>query len=172
MCCFEIRPAGRGAPRIDPKPILDGWKLLESTAIYRAAGRNPLLGKSPAIGQVMLMSKAQLQRRVLANPRIDVYDCGRHDIRSGIVDRRVLATLEFLAASGLKPTVSSLRCGHSYRTKGGSVCAPQLRRRCRHRAGSTGCRSSATRARVGRRHGRPPAADASGRDEAGPDHHA
>ena len=24
---FEIRPAGRGAPRIDPKPFLDGWKL-------------------------------------------------------------------------------------------------------------------------------------------------
>jgi hypothetical protein len=24
---FEIRPAGKGAPRIDPKPILDGWKL-------------------------------------------------------------------------------------------------------------------------------------------------
>ena len=22
---FEIRPAGRNAPRIDPKPILDGW---------------------------------------------------------------------------------------------------------------------------------------------------
>ena len=47
---FEIRPAGRGAPRIDPKPILDGWKLLESTAIYRAAGRNPFFGpdaKSP-----------------------------------------------------------------------------------------------------------------------------
>src|SRR6185503_9921948 len=32
---FSIRPAGRGAPRIDPKPILDGWKLLEATAIYR-----------------------------------------------------------------------------------------------------------------------------------------
>ncbi|MGZ5337493.1 MAG: lytic murein transglycosylase, partial [Solirubrobacterales bacterium] len=28
---FSIRPAGRGAPKIDPKPILDGWKLLEST---------------------------------------------------------------------------------------------------------------------------------------------
>ena len=25
---FEIRPAGRGARRIDPKPILDAWKLL------------------------------------------------------------------------------------------------------------------------------------------------
>jgi murein DD-endopeptidase MepM/ murein hydrolase activator NlpD len=118
---FEIRPAGRGAPRIDPKPILDGWKLLESTAIYRAAGRNALVGKDPTIGQVLLMSKAQLQRRVLANPRIDVYDCGRQDIRAGIVDRRVLATLEFLAASGLKPTVTSLRCGHGYYTKGGSV---------------------------------------------------
>ena len=40
---FEIRPAGRGAPRIDPKPILDGWKLLESTAIYRAKGKNPFV---------------------------------------------------------------------------------------------------------------------------------
>ena len=23
---FSIRPAGKGAPQIDPKPILDGWK--------------------------------------------------------------------------------------------------------------------------------------------------
>ena len=38
---FAIRPAGRGAPTIDPKPILDGWKLLETTAIYRAADKNP-----------------------------------------------------------------------------------------------------------------------------------
>ena len=40
---FAIRPAGRGAPQIDPKPILDGWKLLESTAIYRAKGKNAVL---------------------------------------------------------------------------------------------------------------------------------
>ncbi len=54
---FEVRPAGRGAPRIDPKPILDGWKLLESTAIYRAAGKNPFWGpdsKNPSIGQILL----------------------------------------------------------------------------------------------------------------------
>ena len=38
---FSIKPAGKGAPKIDPKPILDGWKLLEATAIYRAAGENP-----------------------------------------------------------------------------------------------------------------------------------
>jgi murein DD-endopeptidase MepM/ murein hydrolase activator NlpD len=121
---FEIRPAGKGAPRIDPKPILDGWKLLESTAIYRAAGRNPLTGPdadAPSIGQIMLMSKETLARRVLADPRIELYACGRADIASGQIDRRVLATLEYLAANGLKPTVSSLRCGHGYRTASGNV---------------------------------------------------
>ena len=33
----------------------------------------------------------------------------------------MLATLEFLAASGLKPTVTSLRCGHGYYTASGNV---------------------------------------------------
>jgi hypothetical protein len=121
---FEIRPAGRGAPRIDPKPILDGWKLLEATAIYRAAGKNPFLGsnaKNPSIGQVLLMSKEALARRVLADPRINVYSCGQRDIRAGAIDRRVLATLEFLAASGLKPTVTALECGHSLMTASGNI---------------------------------------------------
>jgi membrane-bound lytic murein transglycosylase B len=121
---FEIRPAGRNAPRVDPKPILDGWKLLESTAIYRAAGKNPFFGpdsKNPSIGQILLMSKESLQQRVLNSPNIKIYDCGRRDIQAGDIDRRVLATLEFLAASGLKPTVSALHCGHSYLTTSGNV---------------------------------------------------
>ncbi len=123
---FEIRPAGRGAPRIDPKPILDGWKLLESTAIYRAQGRNALVGPDASrasIGQILLMSKESLAQRVLANPRIEIYSCGRRDIEAGGVDRRVLATLEFLASSGLKPTITSLTCGHGYYTAGGNVSA-------------------------------------------------
>jgi Transglycosylase SLT domain/Peptidase family M23 len=121
---FEVRPAGRGAPRIDPKPILDGWKLLESTAIYRAAGKNPFFGpdaKNPSIGQILLMSKETLSSRVLSDPRIQLYDCGRHDVRTGQIDRRVLATLEFLSASGFKPTVTSLKCGHSFLTTSGNV---------------------------------------------------
>jgi len=121
---FEIRPAGRGAPRIDPKPILDGWKLLESTAIYRAAGKNPFFGpdaETPSIGQILLMSKEALVQHVLANPRIEVYNCGRHDIRTAQIDRRVLATLEFLAASGFRPTVTSLKCGHGFFTSSGNV---------------------------------------------------
>jgi murein DD-endopeptidase MepM/ murein hydrolase activator NlpD len=121
---FEIRPAGAGAPRVDPKPILDGWKLLESTAIYRAKGKNPFFGadaENPSIGQLLLLSKEQLLRRVLADPRIQIYGCGRADIRSGQIDRRVLATMMYLAASGLKPTISSLQCGHGQMTTSGNV---------------------------------------------------
>jgi hypothetical protein len=121
---FSIRPAGRGAPRIDPKPILDGWKLLEATAIYRASGRNVLHGDDVdgmSIGQIMLLPKPQLERRVLADDRIEIYAGGRDDVRSGQVDRRVLATLEYLAESGLRPTVSSLKHGHGYFTSSGNV---------------------------------------------------
>jgi hypothetical protein len=121
---FEVRPAGRGAPRIDPKPILDGWKLLESTAIYRASGKNPFVGAdaaTPTIGQILLMSKDTLATRVLADPRIQIYSCGKQDIQAGAIDRRVLATLEFLVASGFNPTITSLHCGHSYLTTSGNV---------------------------------------------------
>ncbi len=110
---FQIRPSGKSSPLIDPKPILDGWKLLEATAIYRAAAVSPIAGANPTIGQVLLESKAQLQQQVLADPSIDIYSCGRRDIEAGLIDQRVLATLEFLSASGLKPTVTGLRCGNS-----------------------------------------------------------
>jgi hypothetical protein len=122
---FSIRPAGRGAPNIDPKPILDGWKLLEATAIYRASGRNVLYGKDQAgamsIGQILLLPKPLLEKRVLSDERIEIYECGRDDIRSGQIDRRVLATLAYLAESGLKPGVTSLKCGHGFYTSSGNV---------------------------------------------------
>jgi hypothetical protein len=113
---FMIRPAGKNAPYIDPKPILDGWKLLEATAVYRAAGVNPFFGpgaKNPTIGQVLLMSKEQLTYRVLEDPHVQIYACGRRDIQAGLIDRRILAVIEFLSGSGLDPTVSGLECGHS-----------------------------------------------------------
>jgi len=121
---FEIRPAGAGAPRIDPKPILDGWKLLESTAIYRVKGKNPFFGEdaeNPSVGQLLLLSKEQLIQRVLHDSRIQIYGCGIADVRSGQIDRRVLATMLYLAANGLKPTITALKCGHSYLTTSGNV---------------------------------------------------
>ena len=117
---FSIKPAGRGAPRIDPKPILDGWKLLEATAIYRAAGKNPF-AVNLGVGGVLLMSKEALIRRVLADPRIETYSCGRTDIQTGQIDRRVLATLEYLVEKGFRLTITSLRCGHGFFTSSGNV---------------------------------------------------
>ena len=119
---FEIQPVGRGAPRIDPKPILDGWKLLEATAIYRAAGENALYGDDEtSIGQVLLMPKPLLERRVLTDERVELYPCGQQDVQSGQIDRRVLATLEVLAERGFRTTVTSLKCGHSVYTSSGNV---------------------------------------------------
>ena len=56
------------------------------------------------------MSKEALQHRVLTDPSIKVYDCGRRDIEAGGIDRRVLATLEFLV--GQRPEAD----GHAHCT--------------------------------------------------------
>jgi hypothetical protein len=104
---FEIRPAGRGAPRIEPRPFVAGWRLLRRSAPSASA-----LATAPAgIGRVLLLDKRELQRAVLADKGISLAACGRRDIRAGHVDRRVLGTLKFLALSGLRPTVSASECG-------------------------------------------------------------
>jgi len=118
---FEIRPAGAGAPLIDPKPILDGWVALENTSIFRAKGKRAFAHLTPTPGQVLLESKEQLRRQVLANRDIKIYACGRADIEAGAVDRRVLAALEFLAVSGLRPQVSALRCAAPRARRGGDA---------------------------------------------------
>jgi hypothetical protein len=84
---------------------------LQATSIYRASGVDPFLGKNPSIGQLLLMSKQQLQQRVLSDPRVQIYSCGRRDVATGQIDRRILAVMEFLSGSGLKPYVSGLKCG-------------------------------------------------------------
>ena len=84
---FQIRPAGVGAPLIDPKPILDGWVQLENTSIFRAKGENPFLGSSPTVGQVLLESKEQLEQQVISDPGVHLPACGRQDVQTGQVDR-------------------------------------------------------------------------------------
>jgi hypothetical protein len=117
---FQIQPAGHDAPDIDPKPILDGWRLLQATNVYRANGVNPFYGgvggnksENPTVGQVLLMSKQQLEERVLSDPHVQIYACGRRDIESGKIDRRVLAAIEYLSTSGLDPDVTGLACDAS-----------------------------------------------------------
>jgi murein DD-endopeptidase MepM/ murein hydrolase activator NlpD len=107
---FQIRPAGQGAPLIDPKPVLDGWVALENSSVFHAKGENPFLATSPTVGQVLLESKQQLEPQVLHDGGIRLSRCGRQDIRAGRVDKRVLASLEYLSVSGFKPTVAGLAC--------------------------------------------------------------
>ncbi|MFL5870607.1 MAG: hypothetical protein ACJ75R_05965, partial [Solirubrobacterales bacterium] len=57
----------------------------------------------------------------LSDPELEIYACGRNDIRTGQIDRRVLAMLEFLTARGYQLTITSLKCGHSILTTTGNV---------------------------------------------------
>jgi soluble lytic murein transglycosylase-like protein len=116
---FAIRPAGDQST-IDPRPILQNWEQLTAALHPQGVhGERDLLGATAS--GAFLLSKAELEREVLSDPGISIYACGRHDIASGKIDRRVLAVLAFLSRSGLKPTVSALRCGHGEFTLSGDV---------------------------------------------------
>ena len=123
---LAIRPAGDGSPRIDPKPIVAGWRLLDDASVFGHDDRSELVadrGDRPDVGRLLLMSKAQLQARVLADPKLSIYEAGRNDIRTGAIDRRVLATMAYLSANDLRLTITSLKTGHSYLSKSGNVSA-------------------------------------------------
>jgi hypothetical protein len=108
---FAIRPAGDSGT-IDPRPILANWAQLDAALHPQGArAENPLLGATAS--DVLLMSKAQLERTLLSDPGVVIDACGRHEVASGKIDTRVLAVLAFLSRSGLKPTVSALGCGRS-----------------------------------------------------------
>jgi soluble lytic murein transglycosylase-like protein len=99
--------------------------LREDHVLYRAPG-NPFAGAgaiTPRAGQALLLTKRQLTRMVLRSHDIDIYAGGRQDIAAGHIDRRVLATLVFLARSGLRPTVSCLTSGHALLTTSGNISA-------------------------------------------------
>jgi soluble lytic murein transglycosylase-like protein len=118
---FAIRPAGDSG-YIDPGPVLSNWAQLQK-ALHPQGARatDALLGATAS--DVFLLSKDQLERAVLSDPSITIYACGRQDIASGEIDKRVLAVLAFMSRSGLAPTVSALRCGQSQYAASGSPSA-------------------------------------------------
>lgn len=107
---FQVKPNGERAPLIDPKPLLDSWVALEATGVYAAKGESPFLSVSPTAGQALLESKGELQQQVLRDRGVGLSTCERSEIEAGHIDRRVLATIELLSVSGLRPTVAGLRC--------------------------------------------------------------
>jgi hypothetical protein len=116
---FAIQPGGDPST-IEPGTVLANWAQLQAALHPRGAhSEDPLLGATAS--DVFLLSKAELQRTVLADPGITIYACGRHDIATGAINRRVLAVLAFLSRSGLRPTVTALHCGQSPVTSTGAV---------------------------------------------------
>jgi hypothetical protein len=59
-------------------------------------------------------AKPQLERRILRDPRIDIYPGGRVDIALHRVDVRVLVLIRYLRVTFKQVTVSSLFSGHRY----------------------------------------------------------
>lgn len=118
---FAIRPAGDSG-YIDPGPVLANWAELQKALHPQGAkATDALLGATAS--DVFLLSKAQLERTVLSDPGITMQACERQQVASGDIDRRVLAVLAFMSRSGLKPTVSALRCGQSQYTASGALSA-------------------------------------------------
>jgi hypothetical protein len=68
-------------------------------------------------------AKPSLQKRVLADKRLDIYQGGRLDIALGRTDIRVLVLLRYLAESHGQVTVSSLTSGHGFYSRPGVVSA-------------------------------------------------
>ncbi len=104
---FAVRPAGDSGT-IDPRPLLANWRELDR-ALHPKGSRSTgaLLGATA--GDVLSMSRAELERAVLADAGIGLDACGRRDVTAGAVNTRVLAALLFLSRSGLQPT-ATLRC--------------------------------------------------------------
>ncbi len=115
---FSIKPGGKDAPEIDPKPFLDGWKLLAETNIYNSKGGKDRLADNLGVGGILLLSKSALQRRVLNNEMLDIYPAVPTRITSpaASIDRRILAMLEFLSANGYSMPITSLTCGPTARS--------------------------------------------------------
>jgi photosystem II stability/assembly factor-like uncharacterized protein len=82
---FEVRPAGAGA--IDPRPLLEAWRLLGQAQGHPQRDTQPLFGpnaRDELIQEIRLMSKPQLEARLLSDPAL----------------RRVISTLEGVPIRG------------------------------------------------------------------------
>jgi photosystem II stability/assembly factor-like uncharacterized protein len=68
---FEVQPTGAGA--IDPRPLLEAWRLLGQAQGHPQRGTQPLFGPNARDGlieEIRLMSKRQLEARLLSDPAL------------------------------------------------------------------------------------------------------
>jgi hypothetical protein len=68
-------------------------------------------------------AKPRLERRILGDPRIEIYAAGRSDIAAGRIDIRVLVALRYLVVRFHEVGVSSLVSGHRLFARPGVISA-------------------------------------------------
>jgi len=107
---LRIRPAGKRARSIDPAPLLEAWRLGARGALGPVSAHTKK-GHHLGLGRTLLLSDRQLGKLVLRDKRVDLTQSSRDEIRAGMVDRRVLVSLETLAQAGQHPAVAALRSG-------------------------------------------------------------
>jgi hypothetical protein len=112
-----------------------GVRKNEWTAVLALEGRTAFADRSIALAHYdraiglralvtgLQAAKPALQRRVLADSRLDIYPGGRSDIASGQIDVRVLVVLRYLAEANGQVSVSSLHSGHGTFARPGVVSA-------------------------------------------------
>ena len=96
---FSIRPAGTRRPADRPEADPRRLEAARGDGDLPRQGQEPVRPKLSGAG-VLLLSKEALQQRVLADKSSRIYECGREDIATGQIDRRVLAMLEYLRSKG------------------------------------------------------------------------
>lgn len=112
-----------------------GVRKNEWTAVLALEGRTAFADRSIALARYdravglralvtgLQAAKPVLQRKVLADSRLDIYPGGRSDIASGQTDVRVLVVLRYLAEANGQVSVSSLHSGHGTFARPGVVSA-------------------------------------------------
>ena len=112
-----------------------GARKNEWSAVLALEGRTAFADRSIALAHYdraiglralvtgLQAAKPALQRRVLADSRLDIYPGGRSDIASGQIDVRVLVVLRYLAEANGQVSVSSLHSGHGTFARPGVVSA-------------------------------------------------
>jgi hypothetical protein len=91
-------------------------RALALSHYYRAVGLHALVTG-------LVADKLALERKVLSDPRVDIYSGGRGDIEAHRVNVRVLASIEYLADSFGQVSVSCLISGHRLYARPGVISA-------------------------------------------------